>query len=75
MDEKSIPLTAFLAPKGIAAWTVMPFGLKNAPPVYMRIVDQAMSGLVRTGHLWMIQQEGHVIRQESLMIYAVFWNA
>ena len=49
MDEKSIPLTAFLTPKGIAAWTVMPFGFKNAPPVYMRIVDQAMSGLVRTG--------------------------
>ena len=50
MDEKSIPLTAFLTPKGIAAWTVMPFGLKNAPPpVYMRIVDQAMSGLVCTG--------------------------
>ena len=31
LDEKSIPLTAFLAPRGIVGWKVLPFGLKNAP--------------------------------------------
>ena len=49
LDEKSIPLTAFLTPRGIAGWTVLPFGLKNAPPAYMRVMDQVMAGLPRTG--------------------------
>lgn len=49
MDERSVPLTSFLTPKVIAACTVMPFGFKNVPPVYMCVVYRAMSGLERTG--------------------------
>ena len=49
LDEASIPLTAFLTPKGIAAWTVMPFGLKNAPPTYMCVIDQVMIGVPLMG--------------------------
>ena len=48
LDEQSVPLTAFLTPRGIAAWTVLPFGLKNAPPAYCRVVDQTFQGLERT---------------------------
>lgn len=49
MEGESIPLNAFLTPKGAAAWIVIPFGVKNAPPAYMRVVDQAMQGLEQTG--------------------------
>ena len=31
MDEESIPLTAFSAPRGYYEWIAMPFGPKNAP--------------------------------------------
>jgi len=34
IDEKSIPLTAFSAPKGHYDWTVMSFGFKNAPQIF-----------------------------------------
>lgn len=39
MEEKSIPLTAFSTPNGHYEWLVMPFGLKNAPHVYQRRMD------------------------------------
>ncbi|KAI4311900.1 hypothetical protein MLD38_036764 [Melastoma candidum] len=41
MEEESVPLTAFNAPQGIFEWLVMPFGLKNAPGVFQRKMDNA----------------------------------
>ena len=49
LNEKSILLTAFLTPRRIARWTVLPFGLENVPPTYMPAMDQVMAGLPRTG--------------------------
>jgi len=31
--------TAFIIDKGIFVWVVMPFGLKNVPPTYQRVVN------------------------------------
>ena len=45
MDEKSIPLTAFSAPQGHYEWIVMPFGLKNAPQVFQRRMDNIFKNL------------------------------
>jgi len=39
IDEESIPLTAFSAPQGHCKWIVMPFGLKNAPQIFQRRMD------------------------------------
>ena len=48
LDPESVPLTAFLTPFGIYVWLVLPFGLRNAPPHYSRLVARAYGGLERT---------------------------
>ena len=48
LDPESVPLTAFLTPFGIYVWLVLPFGLRNAPPRYSRLVARAYGGLERT---------------------------
>ena len=39
MEEDSIQYTAFSTPQGKYEWLVMPFGLKNAPQIYQRKMD------------------------------------
>ena len=39
MDEESIPLTTFSTPQGHYKWIVIPFGLKNAPQIFQRRMD------------------------------------
>jgi len=47
MDENSIPVSAFVTPHGQFQWRFMPFGLRNAPATFQRLVRRVLSGLER----------------------------
>ncbi|KAG6484652.1 hypothetical protein ZIOFF_053173 [Zingiber officinale] len=44
MAKESIPWIAFLVPQGLFEWLVMSFGLKNAPAVFQRKMDNSFKG-------------------------------
>ena len=48
LAEESKPLTAFSTPEGHYEFQVLPFGLRDAPGAYQRIVSSVLAGL--TGH-------------------------
>ena len=84
MDPDSIPMTAFVTPHGLFQWKVMPFGLRNAPATFERLVRRILSGCESyTGsylddiiifssswseHLWHIQQVLNRIRSAGLTV-------
>ena len=45
MDEESIHLTTFSTLQGHYEWIVMPLGLKNAPQIFQRKMDNIFKGL------------------------------
>lgn len=44
--EADIPKTAFVTRYGLYEWTVMPFGLTDAPATFMRVINSALRGLI-----------------------------
>lgn len=46
LSESARPKTAFRTPDGLYQWTVMPFGLSNAPSVFQQAMHAVLSGLI-----------------------------
>ena len=44
MTEMARRLSAFITPRGLFEWMRMPFGFKNAPQIYQRLLDNDLYG-------------------------------
>ncbi|GMF39344.1 unnamed protein product [Phytophthora fragariaefolia] len=47
MTDRARAISAFITPFGLFEWNRMPFGLKNAPQIYQRMLDSALYGFTR----------------------------
>jgi len=43
-DDESVPMTGFVTPFGFFRWRYMPFGLRNAPATFSRLVCKLVCG-------------------------------
>ncbi|POM72275.1 Reverse transcriptase [Phytophthora palmivora] len=47
MTDRARSISAFTTPFGLFEWNRMPFGLKNAPQIYQRLLDNALCGFLK----------------------------
>lgn len=47
MAERAKLISAFVTPFGLFEWLRMPFGLRSAPQVYQRLINDALSGYLK----------------------------
>ncbi|OWZ01621.1 LOW QUALITY PROTEIN: reverse transcriptase [Phytophthora megakarya] len=47
MTDRAREISAFITPFGLFEWSRMPFGLKNDPQIYQRLVDNALYGFLK----------------------------
>lgn len=72
MDSKDAPKTAFSTPHGHYQFKRMPFGLKNAPATFQRLMDNVLSGL--QGNELFVYMDDIVIYARSLQEHSVKFN-
>ena len=63
MSESSKHLTAFLTPDGLFQFTMMPFGLVNAPATFSRLMRRTLDGL-----------QGTINYIDDILIYSSTWS-
>ncbi|XP_041470756.1 uncharacterized protein LOC121420251 [Lytechinus variegatus] len=63
MSESAKHLTAFLTPDGLFQFTMMPFGLVNAPATFSRLMRKALEGL-----------HGTLNYIDDILIYSSTWS-
>ncbi|KAE8999481.1 hypothetical protein PR001_g19044 [Phytophthora rubi] len=51
MTDRACAISAFITPFGLFEWNWMPFGLKSAPQIYQRMLDNALYGFTRIPRL------------------------
>ena len=63
LSEYAKELSAFVTPDGLFQYTVMPFGMRNAPATFQRMINRVISGL-----------EGCAAYIDDVVIYSHFGN-
>lgn len=69
MAEEDIPKTAFNVENGHYEYVRMPFGLKNAPATFQRVMDNVLRGL--QGHICLVYMDDIIIFSTSLQEHMV----
>ena len=63
LTDRANELSAFVTPQGLYQYCVMPFGMKNAPAIFQRMVNRIVDGL-----------QGCEAYIDDLSIYADLWD-
>ena len=61
IKDTDIPKTAFATRYGLFEWRVVPFGLTNAPSVFMRVMNRLFADLL---------DQGVVVFLDDILIYS-----
>lgn len=62
LSKRAQEVAAFITPSGLYSYTVMPFGLKNAPATFQRLMNKVVAGL-----------EGCAVYLDDIVIYSETW--
>lgn len=63
LTKRAGEIAAFITPFGLFSYTVMPFGLRNAPATFQRLMNRVVSGL-----------EGCAVYLDDVVVYSDSWE-
>lgn len=63
LTKRAQEIAAFITPSGLYCYKVMPFGLRNAPATFQRLIDRVVSGLA-----------GCAVYLDDVVVYADPWE-
>ncbi|XP_053294792.1 uncharacterized protein LOC128455141 [Pleuronectes platessa] len=63
LTKRARDISAFITPSGLYSYTVMPFGLRNAPATFQRLMNRVVSGLT-----------GCAVYLDDVVVYSDTWE-